>query len=305
MTGMSGMELAEANELNEVVTTKVARSRGAIVWARLRRAKRFWIGAIVILLLVLWAAVGPLFYQWDPVEQDAYNLNWPPTTLHWFGTNDLGQDIFSQTMQGLRKSLIIGFVGGLVSTFLSATIGSFAGYIGGRSDKVIAWFINLMLVLPTLFVLIILYPVTKGSWIVLTCFLAITSWMVMAQTVRMQTRALREREFVKASRYMGFGSWHVIRTHVLPNVMSILLIDATISIGDVILSETGLSFIGFGVQPPDVSLGTLLDGGWTAATTRPWLFLFPSGVLVILLLAINLVGDALRDALDPRGGGRG
>ncbi|MFT4265394.1 MAG: ABC transporter permease [Nocardioides sp.] len=293
----------EANALNDAISRKVARTRSAIVWARLRRNPRFWVGTVALGLLVLWALLGPFLYQWDAVEQDAYNLNWPPTSLHWFGTNQLGQDIYAQTMQGLRKSLVIGFVGGLVSTVLSALIGAFAGYGGRRTDAVISWLINLMLVLPVIFVLIILYPLTKGSWIVLTGFIAVTGWMIMAQTIRLQTRSLREREFVKAARYMGFGPWHVIRTHVLPNVMSILLIDATLSIGDTILTETALSFIGFGVQPPDVSLGTLLDGGWTAATTRPWLFLYPSGVLVVLLLAINVVGDALRDALDPRSEG--
>jgi peptide/nickel transport system permease protein len=133
-------------------------------------------------------------------------------------------------------------------------------------------------------------------------FLAVTGWMIMAQVIRNQTRSLREREFVKGARYMGFGTWSVVRRHIIPNVASLLIIDATLGIAAMILAETSLSFFGFGVQPPDVSLGTLLADGQSAATTRPWLFLFPAGTLIFLLLAISLVGDALRDAIDPTSG---
>jgi peptide/nickel transport system permease protein len=282
--------------------TKAPRGRAALVWARLRRTKRFWFGAGVVVVMVLWSVIGPHLSQWSVTDQDPYNLNYPPTSLHWFGTDDLGQDLYVQVLAGLRKSLIIGLVAGLLCTALSAVIGSFAGYVGGVTDKAVAWFTNLMLVLPSFFILIMLYPVTHGDWRIMTVILALTGWMVMAQTVRMQTMALREREFVRAARYMGFGTWSVVRRHIIPNVVSLLIIDATLNIGGMILSESALSFFGFGVQPPDVSLGTLIDGGWGAATTRSWLFYFPAGTLVLLLLAISLVGDALRDALDPTSG---
>ncbi|GAB2990291.1 ABC transporter permease [Nocardioides montaniterrae] len=298
------LEVAPATDHDSAGAGIVAgpRGRSALVWARLRRTKRFWFGATVLLVMVIWAVLGPHLYQWSLDEQDAYNLDYPPTSLHWFGTDELGFDLYTAVMTGLRKSLIIGFVAGLLCTFLSAIIGSLAGYIGGITDKTVAWFTNLMLVLPTFFILIMLYPVTHGDWRILTVFLALTSWMVMAQTVRMQTMALREREFVRAARYMGFGTWSVVRRHIIPNVISLLIIDATLNIGGMILAESALSFFGFGVQPPDVSLGTLISSGWAAATTRSWLFYFPAGTLVVLLLAISLVGDALRDALDPTSG---
>jgi peptide/nickel transport system permease protein len=277
-------------------------SRSGLIWRRLRATPRFWIGAIWIAFLVLFATVGPLLTGYAFDDQDALYFNYPPTSVHLFGTDTLGHDILTQTMVGLQKSLIIGFVAGPLSTTISAIVGSIAGYVGGAGDKVISWCIDLMLVLPTFFILILLYPFFHGSWVVMMIFLAVTDWMIMAQVVRSQTRSLREREFVKAARFMGFGAWSVVTKHIIPNVASLLIIDATLGIGAVILAETTLSFFGFGVQPPDVSLGTLLDAGQSAAVTRPWLFIAPATVLVTLLLAINLVGDALRDAVDPNSG---
>jgi peptide/nickel transport system permease protein len=277
-------------------------SRGGLIWRRLKATPRFWIGAVALVALVLFATVGPLLSPYSITDQDVLYFNSAPSIVHWFGTDTLGHDILVQTMVGLQKSLIIGFVAGPLATTLSAIIGSFAGYIGGASDKVISWFIDLALVLPTFFILILLYPFFGGNWVIMMFFLAFTGWMIMAQVIRSQTRSLRERDFVKAARYMGFNAWSVVTRHVIPNVASLLIIDATLGVGAMILSETALSFFGFGVQPPDVSLGTLLENGQSAATTRPWLFLSPAGVLVLLLLAINFVGDALRDAVDPTSG---
>ncbi|MBN9612895.1 MAG: ABC transporter permease [Actinobacteria bacterium] len=277
-------------------------SRGRAVWLALRGKPRFWIGASVLVLMVLWAILGPMLSPWTILDQDVDNANYPPTVLHWFGTDLLGHDLYTQVTEGLRKSLIIGFIAGPLATIISALVGATAGYLGGWGDKAISWFIDLMLVLPTFFILILLYPLTHGNWVVMMLFLAVTDWMIMAQVIRSQTKSLREREFVKAARYMGFSAWSVVTRHIIPNVASLLIIDATLGIGAMIIAETTLSYFGFGVQAPDVSLGTLLSDGQTAATTRPWLFLYPTGVLVALLLAINLVGDALRDAIDPTSG---
>lgn len=277
-------------------------SRGGMIWRRLRATPRFWIGSGVLVFLVLFATVGPLLTGYAFDDQDVMYFNYPPTAAHLLGTDTLGHDLLTQTMVGLQKSLLIGFIAGPASTLLSALVGSFAGYVGGASDKVISWLIDLMLVLPTFFILILLYPFFGGSWVVMTAFLALTGWMIMAQVVRSQTRSLRDRDFVRAARFMGFGPWTVVTRHIIPNVASLLIIDATLGIGAMILAETSLSFFGFGIQPPDVSLGTLLDDGQSAAVTRPWLFVAPATVVVVLLLAINLVGDALRDAVDPSSG---
>lgn len=278
-------------------------SRSRLVWVRLRGMPRFWVGASVFALIVLWAIVGPLAYPWGVTDRDALNMGMGPTLRHWFGTNAIGQDIYAQTMSGLQKSLIIGLIAGVGATLIAALVGSLAGYLGGRADSVIGWFIHLLLVIPSFFILVLLSPLTRGlSWLALTFFLAIFSWMIMAQVVRNQTRSLRNRDFVRAARYMGMPTRKILGRHILPNIASLLIIDATLGIVASIMAETSLSYFGFGVQKPDVSLGTLLADGTAAALTRPWLFVFPAAVLIVLLFAISLIGDALRDAIDPTSG---
>lgn len=283
-----------------VTRTRRPISRLALIQRRLSRMPRFWIGLGVFVFMVLWAVVGPLAYPYSPTQRDALNMGMGPTQLHWFGTNAIGQDIYAQTLAGLQKSLLIGLIAGVSATLIAAFVGSLAGYLGGTADKVIGWVIHLLLVIPSFFILVLLSPLTRGlSWLALTFFLAIFSWMIMAQVVRNQTRSLRNRDFVRAARFMGMPTRKILSRHIIPNVASLLIIDATLGIVTAIMAETSLSYFGFGVQKPDVSLGTLLADGTSAAVTRPWLFVFPAGVLILLLFAISLVGDALRDAIDP------
>lgn len=277
--------------------------RTRLILTRVRSTPRFWLGAGVIAAMIIWATTGTWFVQWSTTDHDLYNVSVAPSRSHWFGTDNIGQDIYAQTVEGLRKSLFIGLAAGLVATLIAAFVGAFAGYLGGTADAVINWTINFLLVLPAFFILVILSPLFDGvTFIVLATFIAMFSWMVMAQVIRTQTKVLREREFVKAARFMGAGTGTIICRHILPNVASLLIVDATLGVVAAINAETALSYFGFGIQPPDVSLGVLLAAGTSSATTRPWLFLFPAGVLILLLLAVSLVGDALRDAVDPRSG---
>ena len=297
------LQAIDALEEAESATARIPLSRGRLIWRRLRSASGFWVGGSIVAAIVLWAVLGPLFWPIPFDLRDYAALNQSPSLAHPFGTDTLGYDIFSRVMAGLQISLIIGFVAGPLATLISAIVGSLAGYVGGATEAVLSWIIDLMLVLPSFFVLVLLYPFFKSSnWIVMTFFLALTGWMIMAQVVRSQTRTLRTREFVRAARYMGFGAWSVVTRHIVPNVASLLIIDATLGIGAMILAETTLSFFGFGVQAPAVSLGVLIADGNTAASTRPWLFAFPAGVLVLLLLGLSLLGDAIRDAVDPTSG---
>jgi peptide/nickel transport system permease protein len=278
-------------------------SRAMLIWLRLRSTPRFWVGAVVVLLMILWAIIGLWLTKWSPTDQDLINASTGPSSVHWFGTDDIGQDIYAETVSGLRKSLVIGLIAGPAGTLIAAFVGAFAGYLGGKADAVISWFINLLLVLPAFFILVLLSPVFKSlSFLVLTAFIALFSWMIMAQVIRAQTKSLRDREFVKAARFMGVGTGKIIRRHIIPNVASLLIIDATLGVVAAIDSETALSYFGFGVQRPQVSLGLLLADGTPSATTRPWMFLFPAIVLIVLLFAVSLVGDALRDAVDPTSG---
>ncbi len=276
-------------------------SRRTLVLRRFAR-NRLATGSLVLLVLLFVGCYAlPPLLPWSYTDLDFYNLQSPPSPEHWFGTNALGQDLLAQILRGMQKSMLIGLCVAVISTAIAAAVGSIAGYFGGWRDRVLMWFVDLLLVVPSFILIAIITPRTKNSANIalLIVLLAGFSWMVSSRMVRGLTMSLREREFVRAARYMGVPSWRIITRHIVPNVASILIIDTALIVGVAILAETGLSFLGFGVQPPDVSLGTLIADGTTSATTFPWVFLFPAGVLVLILVCANLTGDGLRDALDP------
>ena len=282
--------------------TRIA-SRWGILFTRFRRRKLAMFGLSVLVLLFLLAFVGPYFTQWEYTDHDFNAFLQGPSVDHWFGTTQTGGDVYALTLRGMQKSLIIGILVALFSTGLAALVGSFAGYFGGWVDRALMWFVDLLLVLPAFLIIAILSPTFRGkTWLVFVILLAAFLWMVTARIVRGMTISLREREYVLAARFMGVPSHRIIFRHILPNISSLLIVDATINVSAAIISETGLSFFGFGVQPPDVSLGTLIADGTPAAVTYPWLFAFAAGLLVAIVLAVNLVGDGLRDALDPTSG---
>jgi len=283
-----------------------ATSRLRLVWRRFLRQRLALFGLAVVLLLFVLAYLSPFVGPWHYTDLDFNAFLEPPSRNHWFGTTQNGFDMFALTMRGMQKSLIIGLVGALIATALAATVGAFAGYFGGTVNTALLTLIDLLMVLPSFLIIAILSPTFRGhTWLVFVLLLAAFQWMVTARIVRGMTLSLREREFVQAARFMGVPGWQIIFRHILPNMASLLIIDATINVSSLILAEVGLSFFGFGVQPPDVSLGTLIGDYAGAALTFPWEFYFPAGFLVALVLAINLVGDGLRDAFDPNTQGRG
>jgi peptide/nickel transport system permease protein len=286
----SGIHPAEFTSRRNLVVRRFLRNRPAVV-------------ALISLLVGFvgcYALPSLLPYDYNHLDYDA--LLQPPSLKHWFGTNALGQDLLARILRGMQKSMLIGFCVALISTTIAATVGTVAGYFGGVRDRALMWLVDLLLVVPSFLLIAIVSARSKGSsnvlWLIV--LLAAFGWMVSSRMVRGLTMSLREREFVRAARYMGVSSRRVIVHHIVPNVASILIIDATLNVGFAILGETGLSFLGFGVQPPDVSLGTLIADGTPSATTFPWVFLFPAGALVLIVLCANLTGDGLRDALDPR-----
>lgn len=276
-------------------------SRRTLVLRRFARNRAAMVSLIVLAVLFIGCYALPPLLPWSYTDLDFYALQDPPSTDHWFGTNAIGQDLFAQILRGMQKSMLIGVCVAVISTGIAATVGSIAGYFGGWRDRTLMWVVDLLLVVPAFILIAILTPITKGSANValLIVLLAGFSWMVSSRMVRGLTMSLREREFVQAARYMGVTSPRIIVRHIIPNVASILIIDATLNVAVAILAETGLSFLGFGIQPPDVSLGTLIADGTKSATTFPWVFLFPAGMLVLILVCVNLIGDGLRDALDP------
>lgn len=275
-------------------------SRGRLVRRRFFRNKLAVTGLTFIILLFLLAFIAPHFapYKWD--ELDFMELLTAPSRKHWFGTTQIGGDVFALTMRGLQKSLIIGLLVAVFSTGLAAMVGAFAGYLGGRTDKVAMWVIDLLLVLPAFLLIAVMSPLYKGkTWLVFVVLLAAFGWMITARIVRSMAMSLRERDFIRAAKYMGVPTRTIVFRHLLPNIASILIIDATLNVGATILSETGLSYLGFGVQPPDVSLGSLIADGTQSALTYPWLFCFAGGALILIALSVSFIGDGLRDAFDP------
>lgn len=290
---------AEFTSQRALVLRRFARNRGAVV------------SLTLLALLFVGCYTLPPLLPYSYQDLDFHALLQPPNTRHWLGTNAMGQDLLAQIVRGMQKSMLIGVCVAFISTTIAATVGSVAGYFGGWRDRALMWVVDLLLVVPAFILIAIVTPRTKNSAsiLMLVLLLAGFGWMVSSRMVRGMTLSLREREFIRAARYMGVSSRRIIVGHVVPNVASILIIDAALNVASAILAETGLSYLGFGIQPPDVSLGTLIANGTPSATTFPWVFLFPAGVLVLILMCANLTGDGLRDALDPgsttsRGGAR-
>lgn len=275
-------------------------TRGALIRRRFMRNRMAVAGVAIIAAMFLLAFVGPRFakYGWD--ELDFESLLQAPSSKHWFGTSQIGGDVFALTVRGLQKSLIIGLLVAVFSTGLAAIAGGFAGYLGGKVDRAVMWLIDALLVLPSFLIIAVLSPLYRGrTWLFFVVLLAAFGWMVTARIVRSATMSLRERDFVRAAQYMGIPAHKIVFRHLLPNVASILIIDATLNVGATILSETGLSYLGFGIQPPDVSLGSLIADGTASALTYPWLFMFAGSALILTVLAVSFMGDGLRDAFDP------
>ena len=278
-------------------------SRTRLVARRFIRQRLALAGVAFLVLLFALAYLSPYLTtrRYDQLDTAAFLT--PPSLQHWFGTTQNGFDVFALTMRGMQKSLVIGLLGALISTGLAAVVGAFAGYFGGRLNTILVGVIDLLLVLPGFLIISILSPAFHDrTWLIFVLLLAAFQWMITARIVRGMTLSLKEREFVHAARFMGVPGSRIIFRHILPNMASLLIIDATVNVSSLILAEVGLSFFGFGVQPPDVSLGTLIGDYSGSALTFPWQFYFPAGFLIALVLAINLIGDGLRDAFDPNAG---
>jgi len=276
-------------------------SRRTLVARRFVRNRPAVVSLVLLVALFVGCYALPPLLPYAYTDMDFNALLQPPDGRHLFGTNALGQDILAQTLRGMQKSMLIGVCVAVISTVIAATVGSVAGYFGGWRDRVLMWIVDLLLVIPGFILIAIVTPRIRHEstvlWLVI--LLAAFSWMISSRMVRGLTMSLREREFVTAARYMGVGNARIIARHIIPNVASILIIDTTLNVGLAILAETGLSYLGFGVQPPDVSLGTLIADGTPSVTTFPWVFLFPASVLVLIVLCANVIGDGLRDAIDP------
>ncbi len=290
--------------------------KGRSLWVdarrRLLRNRAAMVSIVLLALIALMAVFAPLL---SPYSYDAINYNivscapdwWPGQMvmcnaggMHWFGTDDVGRDLFVRTLYGARVSLAVGLVATLVSLLIGVTYGATAGFIGGRVDEVMMRAVDVLYSLPFIFFVIILMVIFNRNFILLFVAIGAVEWLTMARIVRGQTLSIREKEFIEAARAAGVGTFGNIRRHVIPNVVGPVIVYVTLTIPSVILAESFLSFLGLGVQEPLTSWGVLISEGANAMETAPWTLIFPAVFMAITLFCFNFIGDGLRDALDPK-----
>jgi peptide/nickel transport system permease protein len=268
---------------------------------------RMAVVAVVMLLIMVLLALGAGLTPYSPTEQDPAHPFMPPSSTHWFGTDELGRDIFTRILYGGRVSLMVGLVSTMIAIFLGVVVGALAGYYSGTTDNLLMRITDTFLTLPTIFVLIILssflreqpYPWLKNSVLVVIVIIAALSWMWTARLVRSLFITLREREFVTATRALGGSDRGIIIRHILPNCMGPILVSATLQMAFAIIMESGLSYLGFGVQPPTPTWGAILSTAQVHVYRAPWMAVYPGVMIFITVMSINFIGDGLRDAFDP------
>ncbi|HXJ82051.1 MAG TPA: ABC transporter permease [Candidatus Methylomirabilis sp.] len=277
-------------------------SRGEIrqFWRTFSRNRLALGAAAVVGALVVLAVLAPLLARWDPHRPDTKEILMPPSTRHWFGTDQLGRDVLSRILYGSRVSLAVGFVSVGIATLIGVLLGAAAGYHGGTVDNLIMRMVDLMLVFPRFFLLLaVLALLTPSIWTIMA-IIGMTGWMGVARLVRVEFLTLREREFVIWSESIGAGALRVVFRHILPNAVAPVLVAMTLGIPAAILTESGLSFLGLGVQPPYATWGNILNDGKDVLEIAWWMTLYPGLAILLTVLSYNLVGEGIRDALDPR-----
>jgi oligopeptide transport system permease protein len=289
---------------DQALDTRDIRGRSLYVdaWHRLLRNKAAVTGLIVLVTMVVLVLVGPMLSDWDHEIPDWDHYSTPPSleTGHLFGTDALGRDLFVRTMIGGQISLLVGLVATLVSLLIGVSYGAVAGYFGGRVDNIMMRFVDGIYAMPFMFFVIVLMVIFGRNIFLIFVAIGAINWLDMARIVRGQTLSLKNKDFVEAARACGATEMQIIRRHIIPNLLGVVIVYVTLTIPQVILVESFLSFLGLGVQEPLTSWGALVNEGAQELETAPWSLLFPAGFLAATLFAFNFLGDGLRDALDPK-----
>ncbi len=271
-----------------------------IVGRRFRKNRLAVSGSLIILLLFALAVLAPVLSRHDPAAIDVDNILSGPSLEHWMGTDESGRDVMSRMIYGARISMLVGFVAVGIATFIGILFGAVAGYYGGRIDAVIMRFVDIMLCFPTFFLILAVIAILEPGLMNIMIVIGVTGWMGVARLVRAEFLSLKEQEYVLAARAFGSSDLRIIFRHLLPNAMAPVLVSATFGIAGAILTESALSFFGLGVQPPTPSWGNILSSGYKYIDFAHWLSVFPGLAILITALGYNLLGEGLRDALDPR-----
>ena len=301
VTGEVSTNLADMDVLGMGLSEK-PESLGRQAWDRFRKHKLAIIGTVMLILLVLLFWVGPYFVSYGYEDINIIDRAQGPSWEHPFGTDDLGRDLLARTLRGGQYSLRIAIFTAIVATIIGTVFGAIAGYFGGALDGVISFVVNVMLTLPGIMILLIFGRQFGSRPNTVAILIAFLSWLRASRLVRAQVLQLKEMEFVQAARAAGAGSGRIIVRHLVPNLVGILLVEITLLAGTAIILESTLSFLGLGVQAPDTTLGTLIAEAKGSIDTRPSRVLIPGAMVTIIILSINFIGDALRDAVDPKSG---
>ena len=296
--------LTAASQIPQITDTTAAAGRS--LWADARR--RFWrnkaavVSLIVLALVALACVVGPwvLPHAFDSADWDAMNL--PPSlkNAHFWGTDDAGRDLLVRSLIGGRISLAVGLLATLASVSLGIAWGATAGFMGGKVDALMMRIVDMMYAIPYLLIAILLVTILGRDFYLVVLTITVFSWMDMARVVRGQTLSLRTTEFVEAARATGVSTPRIIFSHIVPNLLGVVVVYTTVTVPGVILTESVLSFLGLGIQEPMTSWGVLIEDGTKVMEVSPWLLLFPAAMLSVTLYCFNFIGDGLRDALDPK-----
>jgi peptide/nickel transport system permease protein len=272
----------------------------ALVWRGLKRHKLAVASLGVAAVLIAASAAAPLLagYAFDAIDLTA--IRRPPTWEHWMGTDDLGRDLFARILYGGRISILIGLLAAAIGTGLGSLVGSVAGYYGGRTDGVLMRITDVAFSIPALPLLIVLASYTQAAAPSMALIIGLLSWMATARVVRGEVLSIKQMPYIEAARGLGASHTRIIARHVLPNALGPIVVSATLAVGNAILVESSLSFLGLGVQPPTPTWGNMLMEAQATMATEPWLAIFPGVAILLVVLSVNFIGDGLRDALDPR-----
>lgn len=259
------------------------------------------VGLVMLIILILFALFGSKISKWSYDEPDFSSLATPPSAEHWLGTTPGGSDMYAMVVRGLGRSLSIGIVSSITITVIAALVGTAISYFEGWFEQVGMWLLDMLLIVPSFLLIALIISASSGGsdWLWLAFGLTAFGWIGYARTLRTLTLSLREREYVRAAKFEGVSSFRIIVRHLVPNLGSVLIINTVLGVIGAINGETALSFLGLGIKAPDTSLGTLLNAGQSVVQTSPWVLLVPSAVLVLLTFSVQLIGDGLRDAIDP------
>ncbi len=282
------------------MTDKNSTKRSPTFNQRLLHNKLAVAGLLVVTLLFAVSILAPVIAPYDPNAIDLRNILIPPGSSHLLGTDQLGRDILSRMIWGARISLKVGFVAVGIATLIGTILGTVSGYYGGIVDMLIMRAVDLMLCFPSFFLILTVIAVLEPSIWNIMAVIGFTSWMGVARLIRAEILTIREREFIQAARSQGASDIRIITRHIIPNAMTPVLVSATLGVAGAILTESALSFLGIGVQPPTPSWGNMLTAGKDNLEYAWWLSLFPGMAILITVLGYNLLGEGIRDALDPR-----